>query len=115
MKEIKTMLAITYVKDILQKEYDRHQSEIKEHGEQFSLTKSNRQRRKLIKHLDKLWEVKHIAELLGIILKDKDKDKELKIRQIEQELSIYYENQRNCENMINKKIKELRGLRYEKC
>lgn len=62
------------VKSILQKEYNRHISEIKRHRLQHNATKSNKQKKKYIKHLDKLWEVKHIAELLNIKLKEKEKE-----------------------------------------
>ena len=74
MKEIKTMLAITYIKNILQSEYNRHINEIIRHKIR-GRSGSNRQKRKLTKHLDKLWEVKKIAKLLGIKL---DLRKELK-------------------------------------
>lgn len=56
------------IKDILQKEYDRHTQEIKAHGEQFDMTGSLRQKKKLVKHLNKRFQTGHIAELLNIKL-----------------------------------------------
>jgi hypothetical protein len=103
------------VKKILQEEYDRHKSEFERHNKLFWESKSKKQMDKRTKHFHKKFQTQHIAELFGIILDRDSKEKQFKIRQIKQELSIYYENQKDCENKINEKIKELRKLRYGEC
>jgi hypothetical protein len=78
------------IKDILQEEYNRHISEIKRHKQQYEENESNRQHKKYIKHLDKLWEVKHIAEMLNIKLKEKEIRKWMVAYRTENSILLHY-------------------------
>jgi hypothetical protein len=66
-------IAEEIIKSILQKEYDRHNSELKRHWNIFDNTKSNRQKARLIKHFHKRFQTERIAELLNIKLKKQEK------------------------------------------
>jgi excinuclease UvrABC helicase subunit UvrB len=53
------------IKDILQKEFERHTQEMTQHRKQFEENKSKKQKDKMIKHLHKRFEVGYIAKQLG--------------------------------------------------